>query len=273
LAQKLTEALGQQFIVDNRGGAGTTIGSALVAKAPPDGYTILLNHVSLAFNASYYRKLPYDTLKDLAPITVVATQPFLLVVHPSLPVKSVKELVALAKRQPGQIAYASGGAGSGPHMAVELLKHAAAIDLLHVSYKGAGPAFMDLMGGQTQMMIATMSLALPHAASGKVRPLAITSAQRHPAAASLPTIAESGVPNYQFEVWYGLFAPAGTPGAIVQRLNDAAGKILQSTEIREKLAGQGLRTTSSSPQDFAAHVKREVETWARVVKATRLQAD
>lgn len=273
LAQKLTETLGQQFIVDNRGGAGTTIGSALVAKSPPDGYTLLLNHVSFAFNASYYRRLPYDTLKDFAPISLVATQPFLLVVHPSLPIKSVKELVVLAKRQPGRITYGSGGAGSGPHMAVELLKHAAAIDLLHVPYKGAGPAFADLMGGQIQMMIATMSLALPHASSGKVRPLAITSAQRHPAAPGLPTVAESGVPNYQFDVWYGLFAPAGTPPPIVQRLNETAAKILQSAEMREKLAGQGLRTTSNSPHEFATHLRREVETWEKVVKATRLHAD
>lgn len=273
LAQKLTEMLGQQFIVDNRGGAGTTIGSALVAKAPPDGYTILLNHVSLAFNASYYRTLPYDTLKDFAPITLVATQPFLLVVHPSLPVKSVKELLALAKGKPGQIAYASGGAGSGPHMSVELLKHAAGIDLLHVPYKGAGPAFADLMGGQVQMMIATMSLALPHTRSGKVRPLAITSTQRHRVVADLPTVAESGVPNYRFEVWYGLFAPAGTPAPVVHRLNEAAAKILGSDETREKLAGQGLQTTSNSPQEFAAHLKREVETWANVVKATGLRAN
>jgi tripartite-type tricarboxylate transporter receptor subunit TctC len=273
LAQKLGETLGQQFIVDNRGGAGTTLGSAIVAKSLPDGYTILLNHLSLAFNASYYRKLPYDTLKDFAPITLVATQPFLLVVHPSLPVKSVNELVALARKQPGQLAYGSGGAGSGPYMSVELLKHAAGIDLLHVPYKGAGPAFIDLMAGHVQVMIATMSLALPHVKAGRVRALAITSTERHPAISGLPTIAESGIPNYRFEVWYGLFAPAGTPAPVIQRLNAAAAKILQSGETREKLAGQGLQTTTSSPDEFAAHLKREVEVWAKVVKAIGQYAD
>src|SRR5262249_49393364 len=157
LAQHLSEALGQQFVVDNRGGAGTTLGSAVVAKSPPDGYTLILHHLSLAFNASYYRQLPYHTLKDFAPITPVATQPFLVAVHPSLPVKSVKDLIALAKSRPGGIAYGTGGAGSGPHMSTELLKLVAKIDLLAVPYKGAGPAFIDLMAGQVQMMIATMS--------------------------------------------------------------------------------------------------------------------
>jgi len=273
LAQKFTGALGQSFIVDNRGGAGTVLGSAVVAKAPADGYALLLNHISLAFNATYYRKLPYDTLKDFTPITLVATQPFLLVVHPSLPVKSVKELVALARKNPGQLAYASGGAGSGPHMSVELLKHAAGIDLLHVPYKGAGPAFIDLMAGQVQLMIATMSVALPHAKAARVRPLAITSVRRHPALDSLPTVAESGVPGYRFEVWYGLLAPAGTPAPIVQRLNAAAAKILQSGETRDKFAAEGLEITGSSPEEFSAHLKREVETWAKVVNAIGQYAD
>ena len=273
LAQKFSEALGQPFIVDNRGGAGTVLGSAVAAKSPADGYSLLLNHISLAFNATYYRKLPYDTLKDFTPITLVATQPFLLVVHPSLPVKSVRELVALARKKPGQLAYASGGAGSGPHMSVELLKHAAGIDLLHVPYKGAGPAFIDLVAGQVQLMIATMSLALPHAKEGRVRPLAITSVRRHPAMDSLPTVAESGVPGYRFEVWYGLLAPAGTPAPIVQRLNVTAAKFLQSGETREKLAAEGLETAASSAEEFAAHLQREVEVWSKVVKAIGQYAD
>ena len=272
LGQRLSEALGQPFVVENRGGAGTTLGAAVVAKSPPDGYTLLLNHISLAFNATYYRKLPYDTLKDFAPITLVATQPFLLVVHPSLPVKSVAELLALAKRSPGQLAYASGGAGSGPHMAVELLKLAAGIDVLHVPYKGAGPAFIDLMAGQAQLMIATLSLAMPHAKAGRVRALGITSVQRHPALNQLPTVAES-VPGYRFEVWYGLFAPSGAPAPVVQRLHAAAVKILQSGDTREKLAGEGLETVTSSPEEFALHLRREVETWARVVKAIGQYAD
>ena len=272
LAQHLGEALGQPFVVDNRGGAGTTLGSAIAAKAPPDGYTLILHHVSLAFNASYYRKLPYDTLKDFAPITLVATQPFLVVVHPSLPVKSVKELIALAKSRPGRIAYGTGGAGSGPHMSTELLKLVAKIDLLAVPYKGAGPAFIDLMSGQVQMMIATMSLALPHAKAGRVRALAVTSRERHPAVPELATVAES-VPGYRYIVWYGLLAPAGTPAAIVQRINAASAKILQTRDTQEKLAGEGLQTVTSTPEEFTAYLKSEVDTWAKVVHASGLHAD
>jgi tripartite-type tricarboxylate transporter receptor subunit TctC len=272
LAQHLSEALGQQFVVDNRGGAGTTLGSAIAAKSPADGYTLILHHVSLAFNASYYRRLPYDTLKDFAPITLVATQPFLVVVHPSLPVKSVKELIALAKSRPGGIAYGTGGAGSGPYMSVELLKFVAHINLLAVPYKGAGPAFIDLMSGQVQMMIATMSLALPHAKAGRVRALAVTSPERHPVVPDLPTVAES-VPGYRYIVWYGLLAPAGTPAPIIQRLNAATAKILQARDTQEKLAGEGLETVTDSPEEFAAYLKSEVETWARVVRAADLHAD
>jgi tripartite-type tricarboxylate transporter receptor subunit TctC len=273
LAQSLNEALGQPVVVDNRGGAGTTLGTALTAKSPPDGYTIMLHHVSLAFNATFYRKLPYDTLKDLAPIGLVATQPFLVVAHPSLPVKSVRELVALAKARPGEIAYGTGGAGSGPYMGAELLKQAAHIDILHVPYKGAGPAFTDLMGGQVQMMVATISLALPHARSGRVRALAVTSPKRVPVAPELPTVAESGVPGYEFAVWYGLLAPGGTPQAIVTRLNAETAKILQAPDIRQKFAGDGLDTLASSPEAFAAHLKHEVEKWANVVNAAGIHAN
>ena len=272
LAQHFSETLGQPFVVDNRGGAGTTLGSALLAKSPPDGYTLILHHVSLAFNASYYRKLPYDTLKDFAPITLVAQQPFLVVVHPSLPVKSMKELIALAKSKPGGIAYGTGGAGSGPHMSAELLKLTARINLLTVPYKGAGPAFIDLMSGQVQMMIATLSLALPHAKAGRVRALAVTSPQRHPVVPELPAVAET-VPGYRYLVWYGLFAPAGTPAPVIQRLNTAAVKILQARDTHEKLAGEGLETKTSTPEEFSAYFRSEVETWAKVVNAAGIHAD
>lgn len=273
LAQHLNDALGQPVVVENRGGAGTTLGAAAAAKAPPDGYTVLLHHVSLAFNATFYRKLPYDTLKDFAPITLVATQPFLVVVHPSLPVKSVRELLALAKARPGEIAYGSGGAGSGPFMSAELLKQAARLDLLHVPYKGAGPAFTNLIGGQVQMMIATMSLALPYARNGKVRALAVTGATRAPAAPGFPTVAESGVPGYEFTVWYGLLAPAATPKAVIARLNQEAAKILDARDLRERFATQGLDAIPSSPEAFASHLQREVEKWAKVVRAAGIQAD
>lgn len=272
-AQQFNEALGQPVVVENRGGGGTTIGANAAAKAPPDGYTILLHHTSLAFNVSFYRKLPYDAVKDLAPITLVATQPFLVVVHPSLPVKSVRELLALAKAHPGEIAYGTGGAGSGPFMGAELLKQAAGIDMLHVPYKGAGPAFRDLIGGQVQTMVATMSLALPHAKAGRVRALAVTSPKRAAAAPQLPTVAESGVPGYDYLVWYGLFAPAGVPRPIILRLNEEAAKIVRAPDIRQKLAGDGLETLSTTPEEFGAYLAREIDKWGKVVRAAGIHAD
>lgn len=272
LAQNLSSQLGQQFIVDNRGGAGTTIGTAAVAKSPADGYTLLLTHSSLAFNATYYNKLPYDTLKDFAPISLVAEQPFLFAVHPSLPVKTVAQLIALAKKNPGQIAYSSGGAGSGPFMGAELFKQQAQVNILHVPYKGAGPAFTDLMGGQVQMMIATLSLGMPHATSGRVRALGVTSAKRLGATPQLPTVAESGLPGFEFSAWYGVLAPAGTPPAVMTRLHQAVGKAMAAPETREKFE-DGLIPLSSTSDEFAAYLKQEVIKWGNVVKASGVKAN
>lgn len=273
LAQKLNKALGQPVVVENRGGAGTTLGTALVAKAPPDGYTLLLTHTSLAFNATFYRHLPFDAVKDFAPVSLLASQPFVVVVHPSLPAKSLRDLLALAKSQAGEIQYASGGAGSGPFMATELLKQMAHVDLLHVPYKGAGPAFTDLMGGQVQVMIGTFSLALPHAKTGRVRALAVTSEKRAPAAPELPTVAEAGVPGYSFETWYGLLAPAGTPDAIVSKLNALTVKAVASPDSRARLIDAGLEPVSSSSAEFAAHLAGEVEKWRKVVTAAKISAN
>lgn len=272
LAQNLSSQLGQQFIVDNRGGAGTTIGTAAVAKSPADGYTLLLTHSSLAFNATYYNKLPYDTLKDFAPISLVAEQPFLFAVHPSLPVKTVAQLIALAKKNPGQIAYSSGGAGSGPFMGAELFKQQAQVNILHVPYKGAGPAFTDLMGGQVQMMIATLSLGMPHATSGRVRALGVTSAKRLGATPQLPTVAESGLPGFEFSAWYGVLAPAGTPAAIMTRLHQAVGKAMAAPETREKFE-DGLMPLSSTSDEFATYLKQEIIKWGNVVKASGVKAN
>ena len=272
LAQNLSSQMGQQFIVDNRGGAGTTIGTAAVAKSPADGYTLLLTHSSLAFNATYYNKLPYDTLKDFAPISLVAEQPFLFAVHPSLPVKTVAQLIALAKKNPGQIAYSSGGAGSGPFMGAELFKQQAQVNILHVPYKGAGPAFTDLMGGQVQMMIATLSLGMPHATSGRVRALGVTSAKRLGATPQLPTVAESGLPGFEFSAWYGVLAPAGTPAAVMIRLHQAVGKAMAAPETREKFE-DGLIPLSSTSDEFAAYLKQEVIKWGNVVKASGVKAN
>ena len=272
LAQNLSSQLGQQFMVDNRGGAGTTIGTAAVAKSPADGYTLLLTHSSLAFNATYYNKLPYDTLKDFAPISLVAEQPFLFAVHPSLPVKTVAQLITRAKKNPGQIAYSSGGAGSGPFMGAELFKQQAQVNILHVPYKGAGPAFTDLMGGQVQMMIATLSLGMPHAISGRVRALGVTSAKRLGATPQLPTVAESGLPGFEFSAWYGVLAPAGTPAAVMTRLHQAVGKAMTAPETREKFE-DGLIPLSSTSDEFAAYLKQEVIKWGNVVKASGVKAN
>ena len=272
LAQNLSSQLGQQFMVDNRGGAGTTIGTAAVAKSPADGYTLLLTHSSLAFNATYYNKLPYDTLKDFAPISLVAEQPFLFAVHPSLPVKTVAQLITLAKKNPGQIAYSSGGAGSGPFMGAELFKQQAQVNILHVPYKGAGPAFTDLMGGQVQMMIATLSLGMPHAISGRVRALGVTSAKRLGATPQLPTVAESGLPGFEFSAWYGVLAPAGTPAAVMIRLYQAVGKAMAAPETRERFE-DGLIPLSSTSDEFAAYLKQEVIKWGNVVKASGVKAN
>jgi tripartite-type tricarboxylate transporter receptor subunit TctC len=273
LAQHFTDALGQSFVVDNRGGAGTTLGATLAAKAPPDGYTLLLHHSSLAFNATFYRKLQYDAMRDFAPITLVASQPFLVVVHPSLPVRSVKDLIALAHAKPGALAYGSGGAGSGPYMATELLKQAAKIDILHVPYKGAGPGFTDLIGGQIQLMVATISIALPHARSGRVRALAVTSARRIAAAPELPTAGESGLPGYEFATWYGLLAPAGTAANIISVLNAEAAKAVATRDTRDKFATDGLETFHTSPEGFSALIRRDIARWEKVVRTSGVYAD
>ena len=273
LAQKLTRTFGQSFVVDNRGGAGTTLGTDLAAKSPADGHTLVLEHVSLAFNVSYYRHLPYDTFRDFAPIALVASQPYIVVVHPSLPVKSVAELLALARARPASIAYSSGGPGSGPFMGAELIKSMTHIQLLHVPYRGAGLAFTDLISGQVQMMVATVSLALPHIRAGRVRALAATSAKRIATMPELPTMSESGVRGFDFSTWYGLLAPAGTPRPIVGRLSDEIARIVDDPEIRERFAGDGIEPMYSSAEAFVAFLARDVEKWAKVVKAAGLRAD
>ena len=273
LAQKFSAGFGQTFVVDNKGGAGTTLGTELAAKSPPDGHTLLLTHVSIAFNASYYRKLPYDAVKDFAPIALVAIQPYILVLHPSLPLKNVGDLIALARKRPGTLSYASGGAGSGPFMAAEQFKILTHIDLVHVPYRGSGLAFTDVISGQVPVMFATVSLALPHVRANRVRALGASSAKRIPAMPELPTLAEGGVRGYDFSTWYGLLAPAGTPAAVVTKLNQEAGKILDDPETRERFASDGIEPRKSTPEEFTAFLARDIERWAKVVKATGLHAD
>jgi len=268
VAQKLAEGLGQQVVIDNRGGAGGTIGTDIAAKAPPDGYTMLVNNISLAVNHTLFRKLPYDTLKDLAPVSLVGRQPNIVVVHPALPVKSMRELIDLARTKPGQLNYGSGGNGTASHLATEMLKLMTKTDLVHVPYKGLGPALTDLVGGRLELIISTMASALPQIKAGKLRPLAVTTARRSSFFPEVPTMHEAGVKGYEFSTWYGLLVPAGTPQAIVDRLNREAGKAVASPAVIEQFGGQGLEPAASSAQEFSAYLRSEVAKWGRVIRAS-----
>ena len=268
VALKLAEALGQPVIVDNRGGAGGTLGTDITAKSPADGHTLLINNISLAVNATLFAKLPYDTLKDLAPVTLVGRQPNLLVVHPSVAAQSIRELLALAKSRPRQLNYGSGGVGTASHLATELLKLMAQVELVHVPYKGLGPALTDLMGGQVQLIISTMASALPQVKAGKLRPLAVTTARRSPFFPEVPTMDEAGVRGYEFDTWYGMLVPAGTPRPIVERLNRESAKVLDSAAVKEQFATQGIDAAPTSPEQFGAYLRTEVEKWGKVIRAS-----
>ncbi len=265
----LTEALGQQILVENRPGASQAIGMQLVAKSPADGYTLVYGSVtSLTINPAVNKNLPYDPVKDFAPLSLCVTTPLFLVVHPSVPAKNVKELIALAKRQPGKLTFASGGNGSSNHLAGELLKLLAGIDLLHVPYKGAGPAMIDVMAGHVDMMLGAAGLAEAHA--GRVKVLGVTSPKRAAAAPDLPTLAEAGVKGYESTIWFGLLAPAGTPQPIVNRLSQEIGKVLQQKTMRERF--NTVELTPTTPEGFAAHIQREIPKWRKVVTEAKISA-
>jgi tripartite-type tricarboxylate transporter receptor subunit TctC len=273
VAHKLSESLGQQFVVDNRPGAGQMIGIELAARAPADGHTILMAASTLAINPIMYKKVSYDPLRDFAPITQAASLPNVLVVHPSLPVKSVAELIALARREPGKINYASAGIGTSPQMSMELLKRMAKIDLVHIPYKGSAPGVVDLLAGQVAVMTPNVLTALPHIKSGRLRALAVTSAKRSEALPEVPTIAESGLPGYDSVQWYGVLAPAGTPREIVARLHAEIARALRAPDVRERLAADGAEPVGSSPEEFAAFIKSEIDKWARVASAAGIRAE
>ena len=267
ISEKFSGRLGQQLVVDNRPGAGGAIGSELAARSAPDGYTLLLGHIGThAINASLYSKLGYDPVKDFAPITMIATLPLGLWVHVSVPAHSVKELIALARAKPGSINFGSAGSGGPTHMAGEMLKSMARIDIVHVPYKGNAASLTDLIAGRVQMMFSNLLTAGPHARAGKLRGIAVTTAKRSPQAPELPTIAESGVPGYDLTPWYGLLLPAGTPRAIVTRLNREIGGILTEPDMVERFRTQGIDLVTSTPEGFAALIKSEIPKWRKVVK-------
>ena len=264
---KLSEDLGQQFIVDNRGGAGGTVGTDIVAKAPADGYTVLVTNSGLAYGESLYPKLPYDTLKDLAAVSLIGVTPSVLVVHPSVPARSLRELLDLMKARHGQLNYGSGGVGGAVHLAFELFQSMAGVKATHVPYKGVGPALIETVGGQVQMMIAGMPAAIGHIKANRLRALAVSGARRSPVMPELPTIGEAGVPGYEYTTWYGMLAPAAAPRIIITKLNQSVVKALGNADLRDKLAQQGVEVESSTPEQFTAIVKQEIARWGKIIKA------
>ena len=271
-AQKMTEALGQQAVVDNRPGAGGVLGAELGAKAPPDGYTFTLIAGSYAVNPSLF-KLNFDPVTDITAVVQLSQGPFLVVVHPSLPVKNIKELIALAKAKPAQLTFASSGAGSITQLATELFADMAGIKMIHIPYKGTGPALTDTMAGQVQMLFGSVGATLPQMSSGRLRAIAVTTAKRIAAAPDVPTIAESGVKGYDVILWHGLIAPKGLPRPILDRVNSELNKALQSKEMQDRLAGDGVSAAGGTPEQFAALIKKDIEVWRKVVQKAGVKAE
>ncbi|QYY25034.1 tripartite tricarboxylate transporter substrate binding protein [Diaphorobacter sp. MNS-0] len=274
VGQGLTTELGQSVVVDNKPGAGGNIGGSLAAKAAADGYTLFMGTVGThAINQSLYKKMPFDPVKDFAPLSRVATVPNLLVAHPSQPFKTVKEMIAYAKANPGKITFGSPGSGASPHVSGELFKSMTGTDLLHIPYKGSAPAMTDLLGGQTSVMFDNMPSAIQHVRSGKLRPIAVTTAKRSPELPDVPTIAEAGVPGYEATSWFGMFAPAGTPKPVLDKLHAALIKVLNQADVKKKIAEQGGDVVAETPAQFAAFIKAESVKWGKVVKESGATAD
>jgi tripartite-type tricarboxylate transporter receptor subunit TctC len=273
VAQKLTDNLKQQVVVENRPGANGIIGTEAAARAAPDGYTIVLVPSGHAVNASLYRKLPFDTLKDFTPITLAGSSPLVLAAHPSIPVKNVKELVALAKSRPGQLSYGSAGVGSSGHLAGALFDTLTGTTMVHIPYKGTSIVISDLIGGQLSLTFGTSLPVIPHVRTGRLRALATTGAARSPALPDLPTVAESGVPGYEASLWYGFIGPARLPAEIVHRLNTEISAVLALPEVRERLASQGVDAHSTTPEEFARLLASDIDRWAAVVQRAGVRAE
>jgi len=273
ISAKLGENLGVSVVIENRGGAGGTLGTEIAARAAPDGYTILFTSASHTFNPSLYSKLGYDSIRDFAPITLVAMVPHLLIVHPSLPVKNVKELLGLARQRPGEIFYGSGGTGSSVHLAAALFMTMARVDMVHVPYKGGGPAMIGVMSGEASVIFPTMQSVLPHVKSGRLRALAISTAARSPAVPDIPTVAESGLPGYDATGWYGMLAPAGTPQTAIARLHGETVKILTAPDFKERLAAEGAVAVGNTPAQFDKFIRDETAKWSKIIRDLKIKID
>jgi tripartite-type tricarboxylate transporter receptor subunit TctC len=274
IAGRMQESWGQPVVVENRTGAGGNIGADIVAKAAPDGYTLVMGTIAThAINVSLYEKMPYDAVKDFAPVTIAASINNSLSLHPSVPAKNVQELVAYAKANPGKLTFGSAGSGTSQHLAGELFKTMAGVDMVHIPYKGGAPAMIDLLAGQISMTFGDIPTALPHIRAGKLRSLAVTAAKRSPLLPDVPTIAEQGLPGFDVSAWFGVFTTAGTPRPVVNQLNAEIVRILNLPDVREKLMGIGMEPVTNSPDEFAAFVKSEIAKWARVVKASGAKAN
>ena len=273
VAQKLAEALGQPVVVDNRAGAAGNIGSMSVAKSPPDGYTLLNGASALTIAPALTRDLGYDVVKDFAPISMTATSSFVLALHPSVPAGSIKELIVLARARPGQLSYASSGVGAPPHLAGELLKTMAKIDILHVPYKGVGQSISDLVGGQVDMMFASPTNSVPQVKAGKLKALAVSTQRRSAQLPEVPTISESGLKGFDIGTWFGLLAPAGTPPEIITRVNGAVVAMVKVPDVRERLLAQGLDPISTTPAEFSTHIRNEIAKFQGIVAKAKIQPE
>jgi tripartite-type tricarboxylate transporter receptor subunit TctC len=271
LAEPLGAALGQTIVVDNRGGASSIIGTEIVAKSPPDGYTLLLSAITMAINVAVYKTLPFDIRRDFIPISLVSDQPNILVAHPSLPARTFQEFAALARSQPGKLTFGSAGPATGIRLATELLLMRIQADLVHVPYKSVGPALTGLLGNEISVLVSTFASALPHVKSGRLRAYGVTTAERAAPLPDVPTLAESGVPGYEYATWYGMLAPAGTPRHILDKLNKVTIASIRSPELMRIYAAQGINPRPSTPAEFAKYLDSEIEKWVRVVRDGNIQ--